>query len=104
MARRPALTVDQTPLAVGGSIPSLPTRIISNDGPKGSSFCFQPMRESRLTRVGGIGGEHESAYADASQCGHREPRTSALRKVGMSSRSEDLSLRIESGRAEVCPP
>jgi hypothetical protein len=37
----------------GGSIPSLPTRFISNDGPNGSSFCFHPMRERRLTRVEG---------------------------------------------------
>jgi hypothetical protein len=28
----------------GGSIPSLPTRFISNDGPNGPSFRFQPMR------------------------------------------------------------
>ena len=37
----------------GGSIPSLPTRIISNDGPNGPSSRFQPMRERRLTRVEG---------------------------------------------------
>ncbi len=37
----------------GGSIPSLPTRFTSNDGPKGSSFCFQPATERRLTRAEG---------------------------------------------------
>jgi hypothetical protein len=37
----------------GGSIPSLPTSFTSNDGPNGSSFCFQPTDERRLTRVEG---------------------------------------------------
>ena len=37
----------------GGSIPSLPTSIPNNDGPKGPPFCFQPTRERRLKRAAG---------------------------------------------------
>ena len=37
----------------GGSIPSLPTRLTNDDGPKGSSSLFQLTDERRLTRAEG---------------------------------------------------
>ena len=44
----------------GGSIPSLPTSISSNDGPNGSSSCFQPI-EQALAACEAIGDRHRSA-------------------------------------------